>query len=376
MKRDPYRSKERWETWKKNNKKLIQGIAPANSKLILDFLNDMEKGMNTPPRCKGPRHPTTLLNLRDHLLFFANNLKNPFVKLTKIQIHNFDKKVRDGKIKKKNGKPFTAFGNYIKNFKTFWGWLVRTGRVKENITIDLTKQTKKPSWVYLTETQFKQLANRCNPDYKTLTWFMYDAGLRVTEAYSIQVKNFDNDYSELTIPDEVAKTFGRVIKLKICTNLIKEFIKYHNLGPDDYLFIKKTAAFNKYLRELSKKLFGDGESKARETYNKFSLYDIRHNSSCYWLKRYQKDRNLMYRMGWNRQEMILYYSEFLGLSDEISDEDMVLSEDKNKLAKIEEQMKEQNNLFLKFVKGEIVYDTEQKIFLEGKKPINFSGIKV
>ena len=84
----------------------------------------------------------------------------------------------------------------------------------------------------------------------------------------------------------------------------------------------------------------------------------------------------MYRMGWNRQEMILYYSEFLGLSDEISDEDMVLSEDKNKLAKIEEQMKEQNNLFLKFVKGEIVYDTEQKIFLEGKKPINFSGIKV
>ena len=84
----------------------------------------------------------------------------------------------------------------------------------------------------------------------------------------------------------------------------------------------------------------------------------------------------MYRMGWNRQEMILYYSEFLGLSDEISDEDMVLSEDKNKLVKIEEQMKEQNNLFLKFVKGEIVYDTEQEIFLEGKKPINFSGIKV
>jgi len=53
-----------------------------------------------------------------------------------------------------------------------------------------------------------------------------------------------------------------------------------------------------------------------------------------------------------------------------------LSEDKNKIVKIEEQMKEQNNLFLKFVKGEIVYDTEQKIFLEGKKPINFSGIKV
>ncbi len=48
----------------------------------------------------------------------------------------------------------------------------------------------------------------------------------------------------------------------------------------------------------------------------------------------------MYRMGWNRQEMILYHSEFLGLSDEIRDEDVILSEDKDKLVKIEEKIKE------------------------------------
>jgi len=338
MKRDPYQNGDRWKTWRGKNSKRIKGLTPVNSKLLLEFLNDMEQGMNTPLRCKGIRGPTTLLNLKDHISFFAKNINGPLIKLTKKRIHAFEKEIREGKIKKRNEQPFSAFGNYIKDFKSFWGWMVRTGKVTEDITIDLTRKTKKPSWVYLTESQFKKLANRFNPDYKALTWFMYDTGLRVTEAYSIQIKNFDKDFTELTIPEDVAKTFGRVITLKLCITLIKEFVKFHNLGPDDYLFIKKTPAFNKYLRELSKKLFGSGESKARETYDKFSLYDIRHNSSCYWLKRYQNIRGLKYRMGWRREEMATYYHEFLGLSDEIKDEDMILAEDKDKLKKMEERM--------------------------------------
>jgi len=45
----------------------------------------------------------------------------------------------------------------------------------------------------------------------------------------------------------------------------------------------------------------------------------------------------MYRMGWSKEEQIKYYSEFLGLSDEISDEDMVTAEDKTKLQKLEQE---------------------------------------
>lgn len=335
--RDPYKNQERWNSWKEKNKKKIEGVSLINSKLILEFLNDMERGMNTPASKKGRRKPITLINLKDHICFFARNIKKPLISLTKTQIHNFEDKIIKGDIRKQNGDKFSAFGNYIKDFKVFWSWLLRTGKVKENITIDLSKKTKKPAWVYLKETQFKKLANRCNPDYKALTWFMYDAGLRVTEAYSIKIKNFNEDYTELTIPDEVAKTFGRTIKLKLCTQLIKEYVKHHDLKADDYLFIKKPPAFNKYLQTLSKKLFGDKESKARKTYDKFSLYDIRHNASCYWLKRYQKGRSLMYRMGWKREEMILYYSEFLGLRDDLQDEDMVLTEDKNGLEKLKQE---------------------------------------
>ena len=344
MKRDPYKSKEKWENWKNKNQN-IKGVSKDNSNIILRFLYDMEIGINTPPRSKGERSPVTLINLRDHLTFFAKHIKMSLTKLTKEQIHNFEKRVRDGKIRKKDGHNFEAFGNYIKDFKAFWGWLVRTGKVKENITIDLTRKEKKPAWVYLTETQFKKLANRCSPDYKALVWFMYDTGMRVTEAYSIQIKCFDNDLTELTIPEEVSKTFGRVIKLKLCINLLKEYIKYYDLKDNDYLFVKNPPAFNKYLRTLSKKLFGDRESKARETYDKFTLYDIRHNASCYWLKRYPNIKGLKYRMGWKREEQATYYHEFLGMSDEIRDEDLILAEDKGKLRKMEDENQELRSQF-------------------------------
>ena len=77
------------------------------------------------------------------------------------------------------------------------------------------------------------------------------------------------------------------------------------------------------LKNLAKKLFGDkvSHNKAGGKYSQLSLYDIRHNASCYWLKRYSTHRALMYRMGWTSEKWIKYYSEFLGQNDEISDEE-------------------------------------------------------
>jgi hypothetical protein len=63
------------------------------------------------------------------------------------------------------------------------------------------------------------------------------------------------------------------------------------------------------------------------------LYDIRHNASCYWLQRYPTRQGLMYRMGWSREKMVMYYSEFLGLTDQIDDDDMVTGEEKTKYEK-------------------------------------------
>ena len=174
--------------------------------------------------------------------------------------------------------------------------------------------------------------------------------MRVTEAYSIRIKDFSQNFARLNIRQEYAKTFGRTIQLKLCSDLIRECVNFHGLGPEDFLFIKKPTSFNKYLKTLAGNIFGNKESPARKPYNKMSLYDIRHNASCYWLKRYPKTTALMYRMGWSREKEVRYYSEFLGMADQIDDVDMVTTEQKTiyeSRIQVLEREKEKTNELIK-----------------------------
>src|SRR3989344_4229336 len=353
-KRDPYHHKERWEAWKLKNFNGVVGVSKNNSDLILEFLRDMELGKNTSPKAaRGERSYTRLNTLRDKLVFFCRKFSKDLNKITEDEIHLLFSSMRSGKILKPNGEAYKGTGHYVKDFKTFWNWMRRTNKVKKDITEYLSKKEAKPAWVYLTEEQFKKLVNSANSTYRALIIFMYDASCRVTEAYSIKVRDFDDNYTKLTIRDEVSKTFGRTIKLKLCSSMVKEHIALNDLTSEDYLFTKKIgdkkkpiqpAAFNKYLRALSKNLFGDKESPAREKYSKFTLYDIRHNASCYWLKRYPQTRGLLYRLGWKKEDEVSYYSEFLGLSDQISDEDMLTTEEKTQLQKEIDKLKRKNDM--------------------------------
>jgi integrase len=353
-KRDPYHHKERWEEWKLKNANGVIGVSKKNSELILEFLRDMELGKNTSPKsARGERSFIRLNTLRDKLVFFCKKFNKDLNKITEDEIHLLFSSMRNGKILKKNGEVYKGTGHYVKDFKTFWNWMRRTNKVKKDITEYLSKKEAKPAWVYLTEEQFKKLVNSANSTYRALIIFMYDASCRVTEAYSVKVKDFSENYTKLAIRDEVSKTFGRTIKLKLCSSLVKEHIELNDLTSEDYLFTKKIkdkkkpihpTAFNKYLRALAKNLFGDKESPAREKYSKFTLYDIRHNASCYWLKRYPQTRGLLYRLGWKKEDEVSYYSEFLGLSDQISDEDMLTTEEKTQLQKEIDKLKRKNDL--------------------------------
>ncbi len=295
------------------------------------YLTDMELGKNVSPKArKGERSCCRLNGLRSRLIFFAGYFKDKDLdKLTKDDIHPLFHAMRHGTCAAKKGYKYIGVGNYVRDLKSFWGWLMRTGVVDEDITVDLRKNDgHKPDWVYLTEDEFKQLANRANSDYRALMWFMYDTGMRVTEAYSIRISDFSGDFKRLNIRQEYAKTFGRTIQLKLCSALVKDYVAFHNLQAGEFLFIKKPAAFNKYLRTLARRVLGDGDSPARKPYDRMTLYDIRHNASCYWLKRYPKTTSLMYRMGWSRENEVRYYSEFLGMADQIDDTDMVTTEQK------------------------------------------------
>ncbi|MDP3027397.1 MAG: tyrosine-type recombinase/integrase [Nanoarchaeota archaeon] len=255
-KRDPYNAKKSWEEWKKRNN-IIEGINRDNSDLILRCLSDLEEGKNI-NKIKGNRSPIRLISLQCRLVFFAKIIRDKrLIDMTKDDLHKIFKDMGDGKMQKKNSKGenignYTSVDSYLKDFKVMWNWLLKTKQVQENITEDLGKADKKPPWVYLTEEQFKTLANRCSAEYRPLMWLMLDACCRVTEGYSIKVEDFSEDFKQLTIREETSKNkYGRTIHLKLCSSLIKEYVKFHNLNKEDFLFQKTPQAFNKYLKRFS-----------------------------------------------------------------------------------------------------------------------------
>jgi len=342
QKLDPYKNQKRWDFFKDNHfKKTPENVKTSDWKLLIEFLKDMELGLNVPKEKKGKRDSGTLLNLSSHNKFFLQNFKKPLIKLTKQDLHLLENEIQQGKILKRNGQKFSAFGNYIKDFKVFWNWGIRKGKWKENITEDISSKTEKPHWVYLTEGQVKDFFNNLSLDYRVLCWFMYDTGARVTEALNIKVSDFSKDFSQVTISDETAKTFGRTINLKLSTQLVKEWVKMKSLKDNDYFIQGKPFAINKYLRYHCGKVFGKDKIshvKSKGLYGNFTLYDIRHNAVCYWFNRYPTHKGLMYRFGWRKADKIEYYSEFLGVADELSDSDMILAEDKNKVFKLEHEL--------------------------------------
>ena len=212
----------------------------------------------------------------------------------------------------------------------------------KDITLDLDLRQEKPDWVYLNEEQIKKLCNKAKYEYKVLIMFLYDTGIRSpTELINVRISDFYNDYKELNIREEISKTFGRKIKLMLCSNLIKEYIKEEKLKADDQLFNIKPYSVNKYLKTLSKRIFGDSKSLAGKKYSELTMYDFRHCSCCFWLPRYKSESALKYRFGWKGSDKIHYYSELLGMKDTIAEEDLLVDTTKTDIErKLEKSEKE------------------------------------
>lgn len=332
---DPYKNKERYLAWKKAIHSQIPDISKENSDLTLRFLNDMENGLNICPSSKkGSRSYIRLNVLRQRMIALSkvfNNLfgLNKITDITEDQLFSYFSDMRNGTIKKSDGKEYISPKNFVKDVKTFWHWWQKVNRKAgiqiEDITADLDTSGHKPEWVYLTEDQIKKLCNEAKYDYKILMWFLFDTGIRApTEMMNIKVSDFYNNFKELNIRQETTKTFGRKIKLMLCSDLVREYVKLKDLKLDDYLFPTSPAATNKYLKRLAKRVLGDEKSPAGSKYSNLTMYDFRHCSCCYWLPRYKSESALKYRFGWKKSDKIYYYSELLGMKDTISEEDMLV----------------------------------------------------
>jgi len=344
MKIDPYKHKENYLSWKASINGRISDVSEKNSQIILDYIFDMEHGLNVAAVSKkGARSYIRLNNLKQRIIFLIKQFEKRYqiadiTRLDEVTLHEFFTGIGNGTITRLDGLPYKSPADYVKIFKAFWHWHQKINRKRgieiQDITLDLDTSKDKPDWVYLTEEQVKKLVDNAIFDYKVLMIFLYDSGIRApTELINIRVSDFYNNFRELNIRDEVSKTFGRRIKLLLCSNQIKEYISVKGLKSEDYLFSKDPKVMNQYIKRLSKRILGEETSPAGQKYSELTLYDFRHCSCCYWLPRYKSESALKFRFGWKRSEKIHYYSEMLGMRDTISEEDLLVDLTKTEIEK-------------------------------------------
>ena len=355
MKIDPYNNKKGYLDWKERTKNGIPEISKYNSDIILSYLHDMELGINVGKGSKkGARSFIRLKSAKYKLIFIFKKIQELYdieniINVEEEKLHSFFLAMENGTIMKSTGEKYKSVVDYVKTFKAFWHWYQKINRKKGkdilDITTDLNAKQEKPDWVYLTEQEVKKLCNNAKYEYRVLIMFLFDSGIRSpTELMNIRVSDFFNDFKELNIREEISKTFGRRIKLMLCSDLLKEYIKTKNLKSEDYLFPICPPVVNRYLKRLSQKIFGDEKSPAGQRYSELTMYDFRHCSCCYWLPRYKSESALKYRFGWKKSYKIHYYSELLGMKDTIQEDDMLVDITKTEIEKELERTRNENSI--------------------------------
>jgi integrase len=197
--------------------------------------------------------------------------------------------------------------------------------------------------------------------------FMFDSEIRSpTELMNVMVSDLEwnnkGKYYTLNIREETSKTFGRKIKLLLCSEVLKEYIENQKLPPEYQIFKKDPHRVNLYIKRLGFRILNLGEGEIKISKGKkfpavkagLTMYDFRHSSACYWLPRYKSESALKYRFGWKKSEMIYYYTQFLGMSDTIETDDLYTDITKTELEQqitqkaremelMQERMQEQDN---------------------------------
>jgi len=358
MKRDIRNDQARYNAWIEEVKETgIPNLTKENSDLIIQHIEDMEAGRNVNRKSKaGRRGYNTLNTRRSWLIVIFKNLEKRGIKditeITEKQIHDFFDDVKKGIVKTQKGKTYgKSVRDQIKAFRALWNWYMKTQRKLHNetngekgkliidITEELSAEKNGDDFVYFTLEQLKEMMPYFSEDEQVRLLFMFDTIIRSpTELMNVKVSDIHDNFEQLTIRDEVAKTYGRTIKLLLCSDELKKYVNKNELKQDDYLFNFSPSNFNKKLKQVAKKVLGTGISKGGERYDKITLYDFRHSGACHWrLGAYKtKIDALMYRGGWSNLSTLNYYTKKIGMRDSIEKTDLLIDVDRTELEKLQE----------------------------------------
>jgi len=359
LKFDPHKSEITYKKWRYAKGAPFDGVSLKNRNFLIQYLDDMELGINVSPISKkGPRSYIRLKNQKSKIHSWAIILEQeigityiPDVQKKEREFMQVVKKLRDGEIftRQQTNEVFRGVGTLIKSFKALWHWYQRVKRKEgvdiPDITQDLDAKDEKPKFNYFTIEQLNKMCNEAKYDYRVLMMFLFDSGIRApTELMNVKVSDLEWDKEKnhytLTIREETSKTFGRRIKLLLSSEILRGYIKNKKLKPDQYIFTTKPFHVNRYLKQLGNRILGIGEFYKKKgtdgklyscSKNGLTMYDFRHSSASYWLPRYKSESALKYRFGWKKSEMIHYYTELLGMRDTIEEEDLYVDVSKTQL---------------------------------------------
>lgn len=332
-------------------------ISPVHSEVLTRYILDLASGKNMARgHKKGPRSDIHLVNARIRLSGFLRLLEahtgRQAMDFTEDELLRVFKDMRAGVIKTRTGRSFIDVSSYAKGFSAFWHWYQRTeqdhGRVIPNLVQNLdTSPDHKPEWHHFTLSQVEKMADLAPYfEYKVLVFFLFDSGIRAPkELMNVRAKDIapipETNHAFLQIREETSKTFGRKIKLMISSDLVKKYIRDKQLQPNDFLFTNSPIVYNRVVAKLGYKVLGvgtpwhqrDSRGRVHKTLIKqgITMYDFRHNSVCHYLPIYKSENQLKYRYGWKKADMIHYYSEYLGMKDTITEDDMLVDTTKTQL---------------------------------------------
>lgn len=349
---DPLKKQQLYDNWKTKTKNGISGITTANSTLILQFINEMELGINVSKLAKpGKRSPSRLNALGYHLRRIAEIVeqyydKKCFVDLKREEVHKIFDDMKEGRILTKKGTPYLSPDDYIRDFICFWNWfmkiealkrerdIIEKGKTKRkevfNIAEYLDRARKDNKFVYFSYDQLKQVLPHLGKDYRVLALFLFDSIVRSpSEISNIYVSDLGFDGNEIfvNVRQEVSKTYGRKFNLILCEEELRDYIKRNNLGPNDILFpFYNMPTFNRTIQKTFIKVFGDMLTPGGKPYSELTGYGFRHSGACYLrsLRGVSIDK-LMVRGGWSNLRRINYYTKFLGLDGRI-ERDMLIEQ--------------------------------------------------
>ena len=378
---------EKVEIWK---------IPKSEKKYVLNFFKDYEIGKIT----SNIAEKRTLEHYVIYLKVALEFIRKETDKITEKNIDKFSNALLKDEILSGHKTPFaqSVKAKIRRTLLQYLDWRIPKKSSLINSSLKVKNKQKQKNYEYLTENEIDTLYKNCkNNAERYLISMLFSTGARASEFYNIRFSDIQmpkekQNFVEVVLREEFSKTKGRTIRLYYKNNLeaVQEFLtdrKKEGIKPEDPVWNLKPSTTQKKVESFGSvkwlKLVNGKKERVeigRKIVDKhLNMHMFRHSCAT-WLANKLNHQEMCYYFGWRfSSPMPDIYISRKGIVLDQADarfEQTEMSELKSKLSKQEydnklkdEEFEKQKNKLEElekkmslFMKGETVYDNEEKKF--------------